>query len=72
MGNLRTNVMALLLQIYRSIVLKKFFSRGWGSPENLKRLFEFRKIISQRDICLQLVDVNHPITVDKIVSINCL
>ncbi|KAK8732319.1 hypothetical protein OTU49_007021 [Cherax quadricarinatus] len=52
-------------QIYRSILLTKFFVRGWGKPENLRRLFAFRKIISNRETCQQLVDKNHPITITK-------
>ena len=53
-------------QIYRSILLSKFFVRGWGKPENLRRLFAFRKILSNRDACLQLVDKNHPIIITKV------
>ncbi|CAL4065394.1 unnamed protein product, partial [Meganyctiphanes norvegica] len=52
-------------QIYRSILLSKFFVRGWGKPENLKKLFAFRKILSNRETCLKLVDKNHPITIVK-------
>ncbi|XP_042238777.1 protein ABHD18-like isoform X2 [Homarus americanus] len=52
-------------QIYRSILLTKFFVRGWGKPENLRRLFAFRKILSNRETCQQLVDKNHPITITK-------
>lgn len=25
-------------QIYRNILLSKFFVKGWGDPENMKRL----------------------------------
>ncbi|XP_037784647.1 protein ABHD18-like isoform X2 [Penaeus monodon] len=52
-------------QIYRSILLSKFFVRGWGKPENLRRIFAFRKIISNREKCQHLVDKNHPVTVTK-------
>jgi len=50
---------------YRSLVLSKFFSKGWGKPENLKRLFEFRKIISNRETCYKLVPDNYPVTITK-------
>ncbi|XP_068239380.1 protein ABHD18 isoform X2 [Palaemon carinicauda] len=52
-------------QIYRSILLSRFFVRGWGKPENLRRIFAFRKIISNRDTCFPLVDKNHPVTITK-------
>lgn len=52
-------------QIYRSILLSKFFVRGWGKPENLRKLFAFRKILSNRESCLKLIDKNHPITITK-------
>nr|XP_045601387.1 protein ABHD18-like isoform X2 [Procambarus clarkii] len=55
-------------QIYRSILLTKFFVRGWGKPENLRRLFAFRKIISNREKCQQLVDKNYPVTITKEVT----
>lgn len=52
-------------QIYRSILLSKFFVRGWGKPENLRRLFAFRKILSNRETCQHLVDKTHPVNVTK-------
>ena len=27
-------------QVYRSVLLTKFFTRGWGSPENLLRIIK--------------------------------
>ncbi|ODM92638.1 hypothetical protein Ocin01_14037 [Orchesella cincta] len=53
-------------QVYRSIVLSKFFSKGWGNPDNLKKLFLFRKLISNRELCQNLVDQHHEIIIDKI------
>lgn len=53
-------------QIYRSILLSKFFVRGWGKPENLRRLFAFRKILSNRETCQHLVDKTHPVNVTKV------
>nr|CAG4644067.1 EOG090X08BF [Lepidurus arcticus] len=52
-------------QIYRSILLSRFFTKGWGKPEDLQRLFKFRKIVSNRDTCYQLVRNDHPVHVLK-------
>ncbi|GBM90411.1 Protein ABHD18 [Araneus ventricosus] len=52
--------------IYRSIMLAKFFTKGWGKPENLKRLFAFRKVISNRETCRHLVDPDYPVVIDKV------
>ncbi|XP_044766343.1 protein ABHD18 [Coccinella septempunctata] len=49
--------------IYRKILLTKFFSKGWGSPEDLKTLFDFRKVISNRERCFNLVPKNYPIKI---------
>ncbi|XP_048482294.1 protein ABHD18 [Plutella xylostella] len=51
--------------VYRSILITKFFSKGWGNPENLRRLFEFRKVVSNRDECFKLVDRDYPVTITK-------
>jgi len=53
-------------QVYRSFVLTKFFSRGWGSPEHIKKLFEFRKLVANGETCMKLVDANHAISIDKV------
>lgn len=52
-------------RVYRNLVLSKFFIRGWGNPENIKRLFEFRKIVSDREKCQSLVDSQHKVFIDK-------
>ncbi|XP_072934403.1 protein ABHD18 [Epargyreus clarus] len=51
--------------VYRSILITKFFTKGWGKPENLRRLFEFRKIVSNREECLKLVERDYPVTITK-------
>ncbi|CAG9559130.1 unnamed protein product [Danaus chrysippus] len=51
--------------VYRSILLTKFFTKGWGKPENLRRLFEFRKVVSNRDECFKLVERDYPVTITK-------
>ena len=55
-------------RIYRSILLTKFFTKGWGKPESLKRLFQFRKVMSDREQCMQLVDRDHPVSITKVSS----
>ncbi|ESN99146.1 hypothetical protein HELRODRAFT_67498 [Helobdella robusta] len=56
--------MSRLDQFYRRLLLTKFFVKGWGNPENLKRIFEFRKVISCRDTCRHLVSPDHPVYID--------
>ncbi|CAL1537894.1 unnamed protein product [Lymnaea stagnalis] len=57
--------MSRLDQLYRRLLLTKFFTHGWGKPEDLKRLFAFRKILSNRDTCQHLVSAEYPINIDK-------
>nr|KAF6346100.1 abhydrolase domain containing 18 [Pipistrellus kuhlii]KAF6346101.1 abhydrolase domain containing 18 [Pipistrellus kuhlii] len=52
--------------LYRRLLLTKLFIRGWGKPEDLKRLFEFRKIIGNRERCQNLVSSDYPVHIDKI------
>ncbi|XP_030040194.1 protein ABHD18 [Manduca sexta] len=56
--------------VYRSILLTKFFTKGWGKPENLRRLFEFRKVVSNREECFKLVDRDYPVTITKEQNLN--
>ncbi|XP_041972400.1 protein ABHD18 isoform X2 [Aricia agestis] len=51
--------------VYRSFLITKFFTKGWGKPENLRRLFEFRKVVSNRDECFKLVEKDYPVTITK-------
>ncbi|KDR07135.1 hypothetical protein L798_02592 [Zootermopsis nevadensis] len=51
--------------VYRSILMTKFFTKGWGKPENLKRLFLFKEKMTNRDTCFNLVPNNYPITISK-------
>nr|CAD7443852.1 unnamed protein product [Timema bartmani] len=51
--------------VYRSILQTKFFNKGWGKPDNLKRLFEFRKVMANRESCYQLVQKDYPVTITK-------
>ncbi|XP_055855782.1 protein ABHD18 [Episyrphus balteatus] len=51
--------------IYRRLLITRFFEKGWGKPENLQRLFEFRKIMSRRETCFKLVPPDYPIEITK-------
>ncbi|XP_071124411.1 protein ABHD18-like [Mytilus edulis] len=52
-------------QLYRKLIVTKFFTRGWGEPENLKKIFDFRKVLGNRDECYKLVPPDYPVTIDK-------
>ncbi|XP_052585897.1 protein ABHD18 isoform X2 [Peromyscus californicus insignis] len=52
--------------LYRRLLLTKLFIRGWGRPEDLKRLFEFRKMIGNRERCQNLVSHDYPVHIDKV------
>ncbi|XP_030740647.1 protein ABHD18 isoform X2 [Echinops telfairi] len=52
--------------LYRRLLLTKLFIRGWGRPEDLKRLFKFRKMIGNREKCQHLVSSDYPVYIDKI------
>uniref|UniRef100_A0A3B3IK13 Abhydrolase domain containing 18 n=1 Tax=Oryzias latipes TaxID=8090 RepID=A0A3B3IK13_ORYLA len=50
---------------YRRLLLTKLFIGGWGKPEDLKRIFEFRKIVGDREKCKALVSEDYPVHIDK-------
>ncbi|XP_038132105.1 protein ABHD18 [Cyprinodon tularosa] len=50
---------------YRRLLLTKLFIGGWGKPEDLKRIFEFRKIVGDREKCKTLVPVDYPVYINK-------
>ncbi|KAL7861138.1 hypothetical protein AOLI_G00174870 [Acnodon oligacanthus] len=52
--------------LYRKLLLTKLFIQGWGKPEDLKRIFEFRKIIGDREKCKHLVPRDYPVFIDKV------
>lgn len=52
-------------RLYRSVLLSKFFTKGWGKPEHLKRIFQFRRLIADRGECLKLIDPDHPVNIIK-------
>ena len=51
--------------LHQRLLLTNLFIRGWGRPEDLKRLFEFRKIIGNRERCQNLVSRDYPVYIDK-------
>lgn len=50
---------------YRRLLLTKLFIGGWGKPEDLKRIFEFRKLIGDREKCKSLVPKDYPVYINK-------
>jgi hypothetical protein len=54
--------------IYRSFLLSRFFTKGWGKPEHLRRIFEFRRLLGQRNVALTFVDRDHPVTITRQVT----
>lgn len=52
--------------VYRSALLSKYFIKGWGKPDNIKRIFDFKKLMKARDTCSQLVPSDYPIVIDKV------
>ncbi|EDW76804.2 uncharacterized protein Dwil_GK18793 [Drosophila willistoni] len=51
--------------LYRRMLITRFFEKGWGKPENLRRVFQFRKIISSRETCFKLVPRDYPVEITK-------
>jgi len=51
--------------IYRSLLLSNFFTKGWGKPEDLKSIFEFRRRLAKRSEALTYVNKSHQITITK-------
>ncbi|VVC43113.1 Hypothetical protein CINCED_3A019799 [Cinara cedri] len=51
--------------LYRKLLLTKYFVNGWGDPEKLKSLFQFRNIIVNRDSCFKLVSSDYPVEIIK-------
>ena len=52
--------------IYRSLLLTKFFTKGWGKPEHLKRIFELRRKLADQKTALQFIKPQpYPVTISK-------
>ncbi|XP_055326668.1 protein ABHD18 [Sitodiplosis mosellana] len=52
-------------KIYRRMLITRFFEKGWGKAENLRRLFEFRKFVSNRDTCYNLIPRDYPVQITR-------
>jgi len=52
--------------LYRRLLLTKLFIKGWGKPDDLKRLFEFQRIMGNREKCKLLVPHDYPVYIDKV------
>ncbi|KAK8779436.1 hypothetical protein V5799_019224 [Amblyomma americanum] len=52
--------------VYRTALLSKYFIKGWGKPDNIKRIFDFKKKMATRETCAQLVPHDYPVMIDKI------
>ncbi|XP_050544214.1 protein ABHD18 [Daktulosphaira vitifoliae] len=63
--NFHLNVTWLIVKSLKKLLLSKYFVDGWGDPDKLKRLFEFRKLIVNRDSCYKLVPPNYPVEIVK-------
>lgn len=35
--------------LYRRLLMTKFFTKGWGAPDNLQRYVQFQKIVNKAD-----------------------
>lgn len=51
--------------VYRSLLLTRFFTRGWGDPETLKKIIRFRKILGDRTKAQAYLDNSQPVTLTK-------
>ncbi|CAB0003164.1 unnamed protein product [Nesidiocoris tenuis] len=52
-------------RIYRKLLLTKYFTQGWGSSRDIKRLLAFRKIVSDRAKCVNLIPEHYPVEIVK-------
>jgi hypothetical protein len=52
--------------LYRSILLTKFFTRGWGQPDHLLKIIKLRKLLGNRSTAQVLLSNNNTkITITK-------
>merc|ERR1711892_93 len=45
--------------LYRSVLLTKFFTRGWGHPEHLQKIIKLRKLVGNRNTAPTEYLMNH-------------
>ncbi|UYV63316.1 C4orf29 [Cordylochernes scorpioides] len=53
---------------YRSILLSKFFGRGWGKPDHIKKLLKYRVFFADRHKSPQLLDHECSFQIKKVES----
>ena len=41
--------------VYRSLLLTKFFTRGWGKPDHLSQIIKLRKVLGKRETNIQYI-----------------
>jgi len=44
--------------VYRSLLLTKFFTRGWGHPDHLIKIIRLRKLLGNRTTAQELLSKN--------------
>ena len=50
---------------YRRLVLTGFFTKGWGKPEHMKKIFSLRRRMANRENALRYVDPEHPVELEE-------
>ena len=53
--------------VYRKFLLTKFFTKGWGKPEHMRRIMALRRTIAaDREIAVAIANPEaHPITITR-------
>ncbi len=53
-------------RLYRRFLLTKYFTKGWGTPDDMRRILSFRRTMSIRENAVTIADpASHPITYTK-------
>lgn len=52
-------------RFFRSLLLSKFFTKGWGNPATIKRQFDFLRVLGDRSSCQNLVNEHYPVNIDS-------
>jgi hypothetical protein len=50
---------------YRSLLLTKFFTNGWGKPEHMERVFALRRQLGDRATANSYVAADHAVVIDR-------
>ena len=57
---------------YRKLILTRFYTRGWGKPEEMKDILKMHKLISRREKCIKLVSSDYQVNIDNTIQAkNC-